>query len=77
MSRRFRLVLDKVAYTLFLLFGFAGVGYQLKELFNGRLELTLSQVGLTVVFAVFIFRPKILLEAFDVIINKFKNKKDA
>lgn len=77
MSRRFRLVLDKVAYVLFLLSGFAGVGYQLKELFKGRLELTLSQVGLTVVFAVFIFRPKILLEAFDVIINKFKNKKDA
>lgn len=77
MSRRFRVVLDKIAYILFLLFGFAGVGYQLKELFGGRLELTLSQVGLTVVFAVFIFRPKILLEAFDVIINKFKTKKDA
>jgi len=77
MSRRFRVVLDKIAYILFLLLGFAGVGYQLKELFAGRLELTLSQVGLTVVFAVFIFRPKILLEAFDVIINKLKTKKDA
>ena len=65
---------ERLTYWGFLILGFAGIIMQMMKYFNGTLELTFEEGILTTVFSVFIFRPKILIEAAQTVIN-FKFKK--
>lgn len=60
----------KIAYWFFLVAGLAGVSFQMYEFFNGNIEFTLSQIGVTSFFSVFIFRPTVLLDVFEFVKNK-------
>ena len=65
---------ERLTYWLFLILGFVGIIIQMYKYFSNTLELTFAEGGLTVIFVVFIFRPKILIEAAQTVIN-FKFKK--
>ena len=69
MSKEIR---GRITYWIFLIFGFIGIGIQMYKYYNNTLVLTLEESLLTAVFGVFIFRPKILIEVAQAVINKFK-----
>ncbi len=64
----------KLAYWFFLIAGFIGIGLQMYKYYNDTLELTFEEGAVTMLCVVFIFRPKILIEAAQTVIN-FKFKK--
>lgn len=61
---------SKATYWIFLTLGFVGIILQMYKLYNDTLAMTLGQGVITVIFTVFIFRPRIMLEVADLIINK-------
>lgn len=66
---------DKIAYWFFMLMGFAGVTYQMYEFMTGHITFTPGEVAVTAFFSVFIFKPRILVNLFELIKNiKFNNK---
>lgn len=56
---------NKIAKWFFLAMGIAGVSFQMYEFFTGHIEFSLKEVGVTALFAVFMFRPTILLDVFN------------
>ncbi|MEO0901131.1 MAG: hypothetical protein AAFY00_03625, partial [Bacteroidota bacterium] len=55
----------RIAYWFFLLAGLAGVSFQMYEFFTGHIDFTLTQIGVTSFFTVFMFRPTVLLDVFE------------
>lgn len=72
MSENFR---NEFAYWFFLIAGIAGVGYQMYEFFTGHIEFSVSEIGVTAFFSVFIFKPTILVDLFTALKGLTKKRK--
>lgn len=57
----------EIAYWFFLIFGIVGVGFQMYEFFTGHIEFNLKEIGVTTFFAVFMFKPTILIDLFSLL----------
>lgn len=63
----------EIAYYFFLVMGLGGVSFQMYEFITGHIDFELSEVGVTALFSVFIFKPTVLVDLFESIKNLRNN----
>ena len=67
---------QKVATILFMVMGFAGLILQMYKYYSGDLSLDIHEFALSIVFTVFVWKPRTLVSLFDRLVSRFflKNK---
>ena len=62
---------QKITTIAFMLIGFSGIILQMRKYHFGELELNLSELSLSILFTVFIWKPKTLVSIFDELVSKY------
>ena len=65
---------QKIITIAFMLIGFAGITLQMYKYYTGELELNLQELALSMIFTVFVWKPRTLVSVFDKLVSKHFSK---